>query len=74
MDEDCAPFALSTLTACIHEQAYFDNANISAPEVRRGLNSVFANDLVPDVAILTSALRAARRTNDFATCVFVNLQ
>ncbi len=48
-------------------KAFFSNANIAAPEVRRGLNSVFANDLVPDVSILTAALKATRRTNDFAT-------
>ena len=55
-------------TSSLSHQAYFDSKSITAPEVRRGLNSVFANDLVPDVTILTSALQASRRTNDFATC------
>ena len=50
-------------------QAYFDNPNVTAPEVRRGLNSIFANDLVPEASILTSALKATRRVNDFATYV-----
>lgn len=53
----------------LHFQAFFDNASLTAPEVRRGLNSVFANDLVPDVSILVSALKATRRVNDFATFV-----
>jgi hypothetical protein len=50
-------------------QAYFENASITAPEIRRGLNSVFANDLVPDATILDAAIRASRRVNDYATYV-----
>lgn len=38
-------------------------------EVQRGLNNCFAHDLVPAPAVCESALRAARRVNDFATAV-----
>ncbi|KAF7314364.1 COX5A subunit VA of cytochrome C oxidase [Mycena kentingensis (nom. inval.)] len=38
-------------------------------EVQRGLNNCFAHDLVPAPSVLESAVRAARRVNDFATAV-----
>ncbi|KAI0275219.1 COX5A-domain-containing protein [Gloeopeniophorella convolvens] len=38
-------------------------------EVQRGLNNCFAHDLVPAPAVVESALRAARRVNDFSTAV-----
>ncbi|KAG6059104.1 Cytochrome c oxidase subunit 6 [Claviceps sp. LM77 group G4] len=38
-------------------------------ELQRNLNNVFAYDLVPSTAVITAALKAARRVNDFATAV-----
>ncbi|PHH64954.1 hypothetical protein CDD81_3591 [Ophiocordyceps australis] len=38
-------------------------------ELQRNLNNVFAYDLVPSPAVVTAALKAARRVNDFATAV-----
>lgn len=40
-------------------------------ELQRNLNNCFAYDLVPSVEVLTSALKAARRVNDFPTAVRV---
>lgn len=36
---------------------------------QRNLNNCFAYDLVPSVEVLTAALKAARRVNDFPTAV-----
>ncbi|RJE18806.1 cytochrome C oxidase [Aspergillus sclerotialis] len=38
-------------------------------ELQRNLNNCFAYDLVPSVEVLTAALKAARRVNDFPTAV-----
>jgi len=38
-------------------------------EVQRGLNNCFAHDLVPAPSVIESALRAARRVNDYSTAV-----
>ncbi|KAL1850278.1 Cytochrome c oxidase subunit 6 [Paecilomyces lecythidis] len=38
-------------------------------ELQRNLNNAFAYDLVPSVEVLTAALKAARRVNDFPTAV-----
>ena len=40
-------------------------------ELQRNLNNAFAYDLVPSVSVITAALRAARRVNDFPTAVRV---
>ena len=39
--------------------------------MQRNLNNCFAYDLVPSVEVLTAALKAARRVNDFPTAVRV---
>eukprot|EP00035_Acanthoeca_spectabilis_P019759 m.429597 g.429597 ORF g.429597 m.429597 type:complete len:134 (+) comp17032_c0_seq1:105-506(+) len=49
--------------------AYFEDESLTSREIRRGLNDVFAHDLVPDPSILTAAFRATRRVNDFPTSV-----
>eukprot|EP00051_Salpingoeca_urceolata_P026482 m.477454 g.477454 ORF g.477454 m.477454 type:complete len:190 (-) comp20849_c0_seq1:251-820(-) len=49
--------------------SYFDDPELPAVQVRRGLNDVFAHDLVPSAKIIESALRATRRVNDFPTSV-----
>ncbi|EQL30908.1 hypothetical protein BDFG_06670 [Blastomyces dermatitidis ATCC 26199] len=38
-------------------------------ELQRNLNNAFAYDLVPSVSVMTAALKAARRVNDFPTAV-----
>jgi cytochrome c oxidase subunit 5a len=38
-------------------------------EVQRGLNNCFAHDLVPAPSVIESAVRAARRVNDYSTAV-----
>lgn len=40
-------------------------------ELQRNLNNSFAYDLVPSTSVITAALRAARRVNDFPTAVRV---
>ncbi|KAI5816900.1 cytochrome c oxidase subunit VA-domain-containing protein, partial [Pyronema omphalodes] len=40
-------------------------------ELQRNLNNAFAYDLVPSVSVITAALKAARRVNDFPTAVRV---
>ncbi|KAI8384571.1 cytochrome c oxidase subunit VA-domain-containing protein [Radiomyces spectabilis] len=40
-------------------------------ELQRGLNNAFAYDLVPAPSVIESALKAARRVNDYATAVRV---
>jgi cytochrome c oxidase subunit 5a len=36
---------------------------------KRNLNNAFAYDLVPSPSVITAALHAARRVNDFPTAV-----
>ncbi|KAL8954309.1 MAG: hypothetical protein Q9183_007206, partial [Haloplaca sp. 2 TL-2023] len=36
---------------------------------QRNLNNAFAYDLVPSPSVITAALRAARRVNDYPTAV-----
>ncbi|EOD46252.1 putative cytochrome c oxidase polypeptide vi protein [Neofusicoccum parvum UCRNP2] len=38
-------------------------------ELQRNLNNAFAYDLVPSTSVVTAALKAARRVNDFPTAV-----
>ncbi|KAK5662814.1 hypothetical protein OQA88_6225 [Cercophora sp. LCS_1] len=40
-------------------------------ELQRNLNNAFAYDLVPSPSVLSAALKAARRVNDFPTAVRV---
>lgn len=47
-----------------------DTANVSLL-LQRNLNNCFAYDLVPSVQVLSAALKAARRVNDFPTAVRV---
>lgn len=48
---------------------YFSDDSLTSREIRRGLNDVFAYDLIPDPTILTAAFHATRRVNDFPTSV-----
>lgn len=44
-------------------------ADSCTAQPQRNLNNAFAYDLVPSPAVVTAALKAARRVNDFATAV-----
>lgn len=44
-------------------------ANPYLAKPQRNLNNAFAYDLVPSPSVLSAALRAARRVNDFPTAV-----
>jgi len=44
---------------------------IEADKRQRNLNNCFAYDLVPSPTVITAALRAARRVNDFPSAVRV---
>ncbi|KAL8867540.1 MAG: hypothetical protein Q9174_005599, partial [Haloplaca sp. 1 TL-2023] len=46
----------------------FDNVQ-DVFELQRNLNNAFAYDLVPSPSVITAALRAARRVNDYPTAV-----
>ncbi|KAK8153981.1 cytochrome c oxidase subunit VA-domain-containing protein [Phyllosticta citrichinensis] len=46
----------------------FDSVQ-DAFELQRNLNNAFAYDLVPAPSVITAALKAARRVNDFPTAV-----
>ncbi|KPI44469.1 Cytochrome c oxidase subunit 6, mitochondrial [Cyphellophora attinorum] len=46
----------------------FDGVN-DVFELQRNLNNAFAYDLVPSPGVVTAALKAARRVNDFPTAV-----
>ncbi|KNC80422.1 hypothetical protein SARC_07210 [Sphaeroforma arctica JP610] len=48
---------------------FFEAENIRKKVLHRGLNDVFAHDLVPEVEILVAAIEASRRVNSFGTSV-----
>lgn len=60
----------STLMSAAFMSANRNIANMLLP-AKRNLNNCFAYDLVPSVEVLTAALKAARRVNDFPTAVRV---
>ncbi|KAF9927214.1 Cytochrome c oxidase subunit 6 [Linnemannia zychae] len=47
---------------------FFDNVD-DVFELQRGLNNAFGYDIVPAPSVISSALKAARRVNDYATAV-----
>jgi hypothetical protein len=49
--------------------AYLQIANYRTMILQRNLNNAFAYDLVPSPSVLTAALKAARRVNDYPTAV-----
>ena len=49
--------------------AYLHIANYRTMILQRNLNNAFAYDLVPSPSVLTAALKAARRVNDYPTAV-----
>uniref|UniRef100_UPI00358F7CD1 cytochrome c oxidase subunit 5A, mitochondrial isoform X2 n=1 Tax=Myxine glutinosa TaxID=7769 RepID=UPI00358F7CD1 len=52
-----------------HWVMYFDNADITAWDLRKGLNTLYDFDLVPEPKILSAAFKACRRLNDLASTV-----
>eukprot|EP00121_Abeoforma_whisleri_P003029 Awhi_evm1s2721 len=48
---------------------YFNNKNLRTSGVIRGLNDVFAHDIVPDTRICEAAFRACRRLNFYGPTV-----
>ena len=49
-------------------QTFFTNVE-DVFELQRGLNNCFAYDLVPSTGVIESALKAARKVDDYATAV-----
>eukprot|EP00794_Sanderia_malayensis_P010244 gene10244-11296_t len=50
-------------------EAYFNRPDIDDWELRKGLNELHGHDLVPEPKIVSAALRACRRLNDYAMTV-----
>lgn len=46
--------------------AYFDRPDIDGWQIRKGINDLCGEDLVPEPKIIIAALEACRRVNDFA--------
>jgi len=46
--------------------AFFNRPDIDGWEVRKGMNNLIGMDLVPDPKIISAALKACRRLNDYA--------
>lgn len=46
--------------------AYFDRPDIDGWEVRKGINDLCGEDLVPEPKIIIAGLKACRRVNDYA--------
>jgi cytochrome c oxidase subunit 5a len=61
------------LQVCIAFHLRRSNADLQRANLlrllQRNLNNAFAYDLVPSPSVLTAALKAARRVNDFPTAV-----
>lgn len=49
--------------------AYFDNPELDAWELKKGLNELYGHDLVPEPKIVVAMLNAARRLNDVAMAI-----
>lgn len=60
-------FARSSRTICLG--IWQEGSQLT--DAQRNLNNCFAYDLVPSPSVLTAALRAARRVNDFPSAVRV---
>ncbi|XP_014667496.1 PREDICTED: cytochrome c oxidase subunit 5A, mitochondrial-like [Priapulus caudatus] len=52
-------------------EAYFNRPDIDGWEIRKGINDLCGHDLVPEPQIISAALRACRRVNDYALAVRV---
>lgn len=50
-------------------EAYFNRPDIDGWQVRKGMNDILGMDLVPEPKIVSAALKACRRVNDFALAI-----
>ncbi|XP_017782860.1 PREDICTED: cytochrome c oxidase subunit 5A, mitochondrial-like [Nicrophorus vespilloides] len=50
-------------------ETYFNRTDIDGWEIRKGINDIVGQDLVPEPKIVIAALKACRRVNDFAVAV-----
>ncbi|XP_065351767.1 cytochrome c oxidase subunit 5A, mitochondrial [Cloeon dipterum] len=50
-------------------EAFFNRADIDGWEIRKAMNDLTGMDLVPEPKIVTAALKACRRVNDYALAV-----
>lgn len=50
-------------------EAFFNKPSIDGWEIRKGMNDLHGMDLVPEPKIVSAALKACRRVNDFALAV-----
>lgn len=50
-------------------ESYFNRKDIDGWEIRKGMNDLCGMDLVPEPKIVSAALKACRRVNDYALAV-----
>ncbi|CAD5119305.1 DgyrCDS7932 [Dimorphilus gyrociliatus] len=50
-------------------ESFFNRPDIDGWEVRKAMNDIHADDLVPEPKIVIAALKACRRINDYALAV-----
>ncbi|XP_014289249.1 cytochrome c oxidase subunit 5A, mitochondrial [Halyomorpha halys] len=50
-------------------EAFFNNPSIDGWDVRKAMNDLCGMDLVPEPRIITAALKACRRVNDYALAI-----
>ena len=63
----CLALLADEYTTCRYEKEFDQVQDVF--ELQRNLNNAFAYDLVPSPSVITAALRAARRVNDYPTAV-----
>lgn len=59
----------STFRYALHSGEGTRRASPTDTILKRNLNNSFAYDLVPSTTVITAALRACRRVNDYPTAV-----
>lgn len=65
------PLQYDMLSNCQGQATAQGKTNTKLTFPQRNLNNCFAYDLVPSPSVLTAAVRAARRVNDFPSAVRV---
>ncbi|XP_017777678.1 PREDICTED: cytochrome c oxidase subunit 5A, mitochondrial-like [Nicrophorus vespilloides] len=50
-------------------EAYFAKDGMDAWAIRKGINDIVGQDLIPEPKIIVAALKACRRVNDFAVAI-----
>jgi len=64
---DCVEGMLTVILQHRYEKEFDSVQDVF--ELQRNLNNAFAYDLVPSPSVITAALKAARRVNDYPTAV-----